>query len=418
MTAATDGNKKALHLKGKSDDGVKKQQQEDSEDPGYTIAKKSQRNLPEGAKKTAKLKGESDNGTKGNSSDGGNDPGYTIKDKDPANATESNTSVKKLATDLPKAKRDPRDGIPVADYLSSNYGEKSKPGEDAGDDNEETTKKNGAGNDAGSGGGGGGATSTASPKKKSGIEGGIKLGYERGLQGFTSAKEVVEIFAQFNISKKVVLMIQPTIKFAKTNKPFDFEGGFYNVTSNSHVAVPDSPFQSTHTYTHTYKQSYDSFYVKRSYEQKYQEFDIPLIFKYVVDKNLALFAGLNISIGKILKVKEEVTPTISYNRNFTNIDSLNIGLPFDMVFAPHTGSPISAYNSADYQNATTNPLRFGYLLGLSYELKQRFLFDLMIQQNMSGQTNIPNKDIRSIYAQPYIRFSIGYKLFGNRKETE
>jgi hypothetical protein len=57
-----------------------------------------------------------------------------------------------------------------------------------------------------------------------------------------------------------------------------------------------------------------------------------------------------------------------------------------------------------------NMLRVGYMIGLSYEYSQRWLFDALIQHSPLKPDVKDGYNLNSSLSSPYFRLSVGYKL--------
>ena len=147
--------------------------------------------------------------------------------------------------------------------------------------------------------------------------------------------------------------------------------------------------------------------------------------KYYVSPNLSIFGGLSMTFGNIIQVQEN-------RQEFNALSKLQAGKTESVIsdttgnFPPFPSPPnpialnyntpeISTANPLASQNPTTNAARFGYLLGFSYELRRRLLVDFLVRQNISDMRYIPNEQVRKIYTQPYLRLTVGYRLFGGEK---
>lgn len=279
----------------------------------------------------------------------------------------------------------------------------------------------------GAGGGGGDAASAKKTKKKgprsSDFEGGVKLGYEVGAAAFTSGKFVASFYAQYNLDERLGLVIQPAIKIATTNRKLETpQGNYYSVTRPTDVVLYsiDSPIGGGggKTRSFAYSQTYDSMIASVVSQQKYAEIDLPLMLRYQLSKNFSVMGGINITLGKIINLNSSVR-TIS---GLTLRDTIS-GITDTIAPAPaskfdHRSSvPFSGYAAAEGLNAEHNPVRFGYTVSMSYVIRDRIMIDFLMQQTTSNLNYIPNREVRKLYSQPYMRFTVGYKLFGGRKQV-
>jgi hypothetical protein len=89
---------------------------------------------------------------------------------------------------------------------------------------------------------------------------------------------------------------------------------------------------------------------------------------------------------------------------------------YSSVFTHPGSAPYSSFANTNVQPKSM--LLFGYMIGFSYALNQRFLFDLAVQQNITNVTNLPDQNLKDVYMQPYFRLTVGYKLYIGRKREE
>lgn len=321
----------------------------------------------------------------------------------------------------PTAEHDPRAGIPVSGYIDKAVPPQPKMVDD--EDDSVDKKKIDLANPAG---GAGGSMSPTVGKDRTSIsrlEGGAKFGFEKGFSSVTSNKWVATIYLQYNLSPKAAFLVQPSVKFAQMNRAINSSQSFYNVTGTTvnstqrMDSISTPPFFDT-VYNYYYKQTYDSIHVAQSSTKNYVEFEIPVIFKYTIAKNLSLLAGITMNFGSIPTVSSSQTTYsgLTLQDSVVNVHN-NPNYPISVNDSfHHTAQPYSSYSAND-QNPSTNPIRFGYLLGMNYLLKDRVLFDLTVQQSFSNMNNVPNADIRKVLTQPYVRFSVGYKIFQGKKKA-
>ncbi len=289
------------------------------------------------------------------------------------------------------------------------------------------------------GGGGAGGIEPFVPLRnfnKPKIEGGVKIGYDRGFAEITTSNFVFAPYVQWNASKRISAAIQPAIRYNQVNKTvlLDDPLAYHRITSalrdsNHIVRFGDSTQGAPDTIIRVfrYRNSYDSILVNYSISDKnYWEVELPLLLKYNIAPNLAIFGGLSMTFGNIIQIGSN---SQTFN-NLQRLDSIMYGPVVLDSGASYPNPPPPAminfeYNTPNFgtanignnQNPASSPARFGYMLGLSYELRRRLLIDLMVRQNLSDMRYIPNEQVRKIYTQPYVRLMIGYKLFGGNKDT-
>lgn len=213
--------------------------------------------------------------------------------------------------------------------------------------------------------------------------------------------------------------MQPSLKFGKANQTI---GGatvdtFTNAeaASRSKTAILDSLGVFTGFYNYNFSQNIDSMSQTTSFEKKFIEIEIPFLFRYKIDKNFSVLAGINFIFGKTLgfSFSEQKFSSSQISDSVKNVfDTTKVALP--SRFLPQGINGKSTLSSD--LSAPISPVRFGYTLGLSYVFKEKFLVDLLVQQNLSGVSNISNNEVRKIFSQPYVRLSLGYTILGKSKK--
>ena len=276
----------------------------------------------------------------------------------------------------------------------------------------------------GEGKGGTGEEGKEKKKKENGLklDAGIKMGYERGFANVTTSNFTGNVFAQWNISKKVALTLQPGIRYTSINNVSVFrDQAFHDVKvaaiDSAHVYTSDTTGTKVQR-NYIYSNTYDSINMSYALDPRtYLEVELPLLLQYKVADNFSVLGGFQLSFGKIVQVK-------SSNQNifrFSRMDTLSYAA-VDTFVGPSNPAPqdhftystpsYNTFNNNAHKNPITNPARFGIMLGFSYEFRKRLLIDVMMRKNLSNLNFIPNEEVRKIYRQPYFRISVGYRLFG------
>lgn len=272
-----------------------------------------------------------------------------------------------------------------------------------------------------SGGGGGGAASKQKEKAKKSLNMaiGVKFGYERGMQKWTAGKYVGTIFAEVNMSPKLSFVMQPSLKFGTANR--EITGAsldtFINADAvqSSQVGLVDSFGKPTGFYDYYISQRYDSMTQTASFQKKFLEIEIPFLFRYKVDKNLSVLAGINFIFGKTLGFTTSdriLSSSVLYDSIKNVFDTVKPSIPGKFFAQGASGKS----NAMSELASPISPIRFGYTLGLSYVFRERVMVDLIVQQNLSGTSSISNAEVRKIFDQPYVRLSLGYTIFGQKKK--
>ena len=281
--------------------------------------------------------------------------------------------------------------------------------EDTAEEDEETSES-----------GGGVAAATKKPKQKKPLNMllGIKAGYERGLDNYTASKYVGNLFAEVTFSRKISFLFQPGIKLAQTNQEYTVgSNGYFKVNSNgvNQYNVRKDSLGKPKGYDYAYTQSYDSIIALQQAKRSYMEIELPFLFRFKFDQHFSVLGGMNFTFGKILTFTNSLNTIAGLKLYDTILNFRDSIAPSAPAKFSHPGStPFSSYKEDNA--AAISPIRFGYIFGISYQIKERLMFDLLVQQNLSKLNSIQDDGIRKLYTQPYVRFSVGYNLFGVKKK--
>lgn len=274
-------------------------------------------------------------------------------------------------------------------------------------------------------------TTQDKPKKKiyrTSVEEGIMLGYEIGFNRFAANKYVIAPYVQYNIGK-FGISLQPAIKIARNAHTSNLGSTetYYNVTSDPYyTTISDTIYtaDSLRVRMYAYSETHDSISIGHHIETKsYAEIELPLLLKYKPAKNLSVYGGMLINYSNtVIRIKEDrqvnsTTGSYIYSDSF-NANTPAPDIPEASSVFHYPGIAYIKYSNADYQDASSMKVRAGYMLGASYTIHDKFLIDVSVQQNLSNMSYVPNKDVRGIYTQPYVRLSAGYRLFNNNKNDK
>jgi len=251
---------------------------------------------------------------------------------------------------------------------------------------------------------------------------GIKGGLESGFSVKAGNKLVVAPYVRYNLSDKLGIVLQPSIKLGRVaarvmGSPMAYHNihagtGHYELDSQSLVYLAftgDTLVRRDYTYT----EKYDSIIKQNQVGGTYVEVELPILLQYQVSKRLSLLGGLNIVMGRRFSIMEK---TKTYN------DVTATGNPFTLsgLYQPevlpvatglnYTSSPISSYGGPTFPVNNSNLVRLGYMLGASYEWKKRWSMDATIQQCFVQKNMQSGYNVNSALSAPYFRFSIGYRL--------
>ncbi len=350
-------------------------------------------------------------------------PNYTM----PPVAPNGKPLSKKNNTPNSKPKATPQDDRnKIPDYLRVDKHEKW---DDAGSGDDAMTKNEDDGKeDAGSGGGGGGNTSTAPDKKsKIRLSGGVKAGYEMGSGTYHANSYVFAPYLELTLADNISLVCQPAFKYARLNKTklddiqsyYDLKGGKLDSAHQLIQIGLDSFGNPVYNIRrkYLYSQVHDSVVVSTSISKKtYFEYELPLMLQYKLAKGFNFYIGASANFSKVVQIAEQKTTYA----NIARYDSLTFAPVAQNEPTPSVPSvnnkfsynypSLATYNPSAVQNATTNPVRFNYIIGFNVSIWQRLMADVLIQGLLSNPSYIPDSRIRDIYKQPHVRITLGYRL--------
>ncbi|MCD6012278.1 MAG: hypothetical protein K0Q79_2140 [Flavipsychrobacter sp.] len=254
-------------------------------------------------------------------------------------------------------------------------------------------------------------------------EAGVKAGYELGFDNNAAKKLVVSPYIQYNISRKFSIMLQPAIKGGQlANRRIGTPKSYYKVNDDSsitrhidsNVFVPGGGLM--YIVKDTFTQSHDSIVKTYSIGGKYFEIETPLMLKYNISKKFSVYGGVNIVYSQAVAVKESTYTSEPITRT---VGAKPILRQYGVAPPPpnsvnseitYTGTSISDYNGPAYKGSDASTLRAGYMAGLSFEVTNRVLFDLLVQQAKTRPNLQAGYNVNTTLSAPYVRFTIGYKL--------
>ncbi len=257
----------------------------------------------------------------------------------------------------------------------------------------------------------------------SGIEVGVKAGYEGSFAAGGAQKFVVTPFLEKKLSSKFSLLVQPGIKYAGlSSHKLNGTASYIDADNNSTVYRNDS-FIVVDTggtiigwlHYDTATQKHTSVVKSYAVSGSYLEFDFPILLKYNVTSKFSVYGGANLTYSKLIGIKEATTTGAS---SFVTADTTYFtpgntpaAHPLANSYMAYAATPLSGYKGPLYPSPTGGAFRIGYMFGFSYQLNKRWLADVLVQQasvkaNMQGGYNV-----NTALSQNYFRFTIGYKLF-------
>jgi len=259
------------------------------------------------------------------------------------------------------------------------------------------------------------------------FEFGVKAGYEGGVSSGAANKIVLSPYIEYKLSPRLSIMTQPAIKESNTSsRNLSGSQSFYKVTDSSITAnnvalvpiIVGGGIIDTFVYrNYTYTQKRDSIVKSYSTGGRYTELEIPITLKFNITNSLSIYGGGTMTISNYTTITEH-TYTAHVVTSVTSPDSpafMQYNTPppalstFSSVISTH-GTPLSSYGGPLYPSPQGTLLRFGYMLGFSYEWNKRFMADVLIQQSNAKSNVQGGYDINKPFSLPYFRITLGYKL--------
>jgi len=250
---------------------------------------------------------------------------------------------------------------------------------------------------------------------------GIKAGYETGFNNDAAKKAVISPYIQYNITQRLSIMLQPSVKESFLNNIHIGNPKSYNKENADSGSVLDFtrevvPIEGEILYRtqFSYTQSHDSIVKSNTFGGTYTEYELPVLVKLGISKSFSVYGGVNIVYSKLTGVTEH---TLSVNNIYVSRDSTVFTYPGQAIPRPpvssvitYKGTDISNYTGPQYPTPTDGLIRVGYMVGFSYEYSKRWLFDALIQQANVNANTQAGYNINSTLSAPYVRFTLGYKI--------
>jgi hypothetical protein len=251
---------------------------------------------------------------------------------------------------------------------------------------------------------------------------GVKGGYETALRDKAANKAVFSPFVEFRLNNRLSLLVQPSIKGSNIRKrsiggaesyyDINKSSGRYEFQDSVLTFLPftlDTLWRRNYNYTETH----DSIVKTYSTGGTYVEVELPLLLKYSLTPKLSVYGGVNTVFGRMAGVKENtsVTKDIALTGQVITLAPLNAPAPQPTgTGLAYSGNPFSKYSGPTYPATQQNMLRMGYMLGVSYEFKKRWLADVLLQQCFVKKNIQSGYDVNAPLSMPYLRVSIGYRI--------
>jgi hypothetical protein len=165
-----------------------------------------------------------------------------------------------------------------------------------------------------------------------------------------------------------------------------------------------------------YNETHDSVVKTYATGGNYIEAELPVLLKYNITSKFSVYGGVNISYSKLIGVKEMTyrSQPISVSKDsftFAHQAQGVVDPPSISSVIRYSGNPLSAYSGPTYPSPQGSTFRLGYMFGFGYEFRNRWLFDLLVQQGRAKANNQGGVDLNKPLSSAYFRFTIGYRLF-------
>ena len=254
-------------------------------------------------------------------------------------------------------------------------------------------------------------------------EEGIKAGYENGFNSYAASKYALAPYVQYNISAKVSLLVQPTAKYAQltthnvgNTQPYYIANDDGTVTQNGNSTF--NPQNNTYTTNYTFSQTHDSISKSNVARGTYMEFELPILAKYYIARQLSVYAGINLIYTQLPGITEH---TYEQDGILKTVDFATVtpALPTTLPLSPnvsYTGTPFANYNGPLYQSSATGKFHIGYMVGFTYQYGKRWLLDALVQQSPVSSNVIGGYNINAPLSAFYWRTSVGYKFINYHKD--
>ncbi|MBL7690580.1 MAG: hypothetical protein JNM41_03230 [Flavipsychrobacter sp.] len=254
---------------------------------------------------------------------------------------------------------------------------------------------------------------------------GLKGGFEMALVGAGSSKVAVSPFVQYRLGKRFSIMVQPAIKGVRQRvRTVGTPGNYFESKSGTGgyrlvdsallylVMTGDTLWRRNYEYT----EKYDSIVKTYKTGGTYLEFELPLLLRFDVTPKLGVYGGVNMVYSKRQGVREETTVWSDQLAKGQASTLLAVTAPAVLPTTTglnYTGTPLANYAGPVYPDDRSGLMRMGYMLGVSYEFKKRWLADAMLQQSFVPANVQGGTDLNKPFGLPYIRLTIGYR-FGDK----
>ncbi len=255
---------------------------------------------------------------------------------------------------------------------------------------------------------------------------GLKTGYDFSMNKYSAGNALLGAYLQAHISKRMSVILQPTIKYTNMKRTtLDGAQSYYDVKNSSvtalHIITPEGADQyGNPVYNiirrYFYAQQYDSVVVTKTIKPKqYAEFELPLLLQYRLTKSLSVTGGVSANFSRLVQAEREESRFKGMMRYDTAVFAkANESSPAPEVPAIDTRIKYNYSPYADYlaqkKDDPVNNVRFNYMLGINYALRNGLSFDLLMLSLLGNANYINDNDIKKIYKTPYIRIGVTYQI--------
>lgn len=254
-----------------------------------------------------------------------------------------------------------------------------------------------------------------------GVKGGVETSYKKAA----ADKVLIAPYLQYNLTERVGIIVQPSVKYAgvrtggtliqNTYHDVQAGSGAYRLIDSGLVVLAftgDTLWRRNYEYS----EQYDS--VVKTYRMggSYLELEVPVLLSYKVTKKLSVYGGANMVYSKRVGVEEQTDVVRrTATGNVATVGALYGPAPAVNVTSTGTGinytsAPLTSYTGNPYGDNGGSIFRMGYMLGVSYELKKRWMIDAALQQCVVKPELQNGVNVNSALSAPYVRLTIGYRL--------
>jgi hypothetical protein len=260
------------------------------------------------------------------------------------------------------------------------------------------------------------------PKRPVSLSLAALAGYEIGLRSPAPGRVSGSLRLLWHFSPRMAVGLQPAFRYGNVADYTLSDPKAYQRTTtdiDQFTSLDQSPSLRgvvDTLYHYVIRESFDSIVVGgSSIGGRLAEFELPIIFSYKPARSWHVYGGPSLNFGGLLTSRQSTFDSYTTVRKDSIVQSVRMH-PND--FINYFGkSSLEPYENRQPDPVVKDPasIRFGYLLGAGYEWK-RVIADVSIHQQLSGYEDVI-EPVRNVYSSPYLRFSIGYFLFPQKKTS-